>query len=91
MRPLLFDRGLCLLCRDFVDFFLTTQPEECERLAQHLVQAFGSARSALPPTSSGAACSTCSATASRTLGASFASPIFAPRLGSITKPSGCTR
>src|SRR5438876_659674 len=30
-----YDRGLCLLPRDVVDFVLATQPKEWERLKQH--------------------------------------------------------
>jgi type I restriction enzyme R subunit len=34
-RPEEYDRALCLLPRDVVDFVLATQPKEWERLKQH--------------------------------------------------------
>jgi type I restriction enzyme R subunit len=34
-RPQDYDRGLCLLPRDVVDFILATQPKEWEKLRQH--------------------------------------------------------
>ncbi|MQA90400.1 MAG: hypothetical protein GEU90_09200 [Gemmatimonas sp.] len=34
-RPEDYDRGLCLLPRDVVDFVLATQPREWKRLVQH--------------------------------------------------------
>ena len=34
-RPQDYDRGLCLLPRDVVDFLLATQPKEWEKLRQH--------------------------------------------------------
>jgi type I restriction enzyme R subunit len=34
-RPQDYDRGLCLLPRDVVEFLLATQPKEWEKLRQH--------------------------------------------------------
>ena len=91
-RPEEYDRALCLLPRDVVDFVLATQPKEWEKLKQHhgvavreqFLRRLASEierRGALDVLRNGIKDSGCK----------FRLPTSAPPAGSTRRPGACTR
>lgn len=92
-KPEDYDRTLCLLPRDVLDFVLATQPQEWKKLEQHHGAAVREqfVRRLANERLSGEGRSTCCATASRIRAASSDSPTSDPRADLITRLDACTR
>ena len=77
-----YDRNLCLIPEDVLDFVLVTQPQEWKRLSQHHGAAVEEQfLKRLPPKSGAGALSTCCATEIRDMGCRFRLAYFRPSSG----------